>query len=376
MTNRFEVIVAGLGAAGSATLFHLARRGVRVAGFDRFSPPHANGSSHGETRMIREAYYEDPRYVPLVQRAYELWHELAAIAKEPLIVETGGVFAGPPAGEFIDGIRRSSREYGIAIEELPASALASRFPWLALPEDMIALTETRAGFLYPERCISAHLNAASAAGASIQTDEPVNGWKEDADGVEVETPRGRYRADRLVMCTGAWMTETLASAGAPVSVTRQPLFWFHAAGDAASRAPGRFPVWAIEFTPGQLLYGFPDVGSGLKVAVHYGGTPTTADTIAREVSDDESQDVEALLARYLPGVIGACTKSAACMYTNTPDQHFVVDAHPRHANVLLVSACSGHGFKFASAIGEAAAQWILDGAPKQDLSLFSIARLT
>jgi glycine/D-amino acid oxidase-like deaminating enzyme len=154
------------------------------------------------------------------------------------------------------------------------------------------------------------------------------------------------------------------------TVTRQPLFWFHPARPAA----GPPSVWAIEFTPGKLLYGFPDVGSGLKVAIHYGGAATTADAIDRQVTPDETREVEALLARYLPGVTGACSNAAVCMYTNTPDLHFLIDAHPAHANVFLVSACSGHGFKFASAIGEAAAQWALDGAPKLDLSLFSIAR--
>jgi sarcosine oxidase len=370
MTKRFDVIVAGLGAAGSATLYHLARRGANVAGFDAFSPPHAFGSSHGETRMIREAYYEDPRYVPLLRRAYELWHELGDDARETMIVETGGVFAGPPEGEFIDGIRRSAREHGIAIETLSSAARTSRFPWLVPAGNMDVLTEPRAGFLYPERCISAQLQAAQTHGAVVHTDTAVVKWEAEGPGIAIETARGRYEADRLVLCTGAWMTDALATAGVQATVTRQPLFWFGAAKAALEPQC----VWAIEYTPGQLLYGFPDVGSGLKVAIHYGGPPTAVDTIDRDVQDAESREVEVLLARYLPGVTGAKIRAAACMYTNTPDQHFVIDAHPAHANVFLVSACSGHGFKFSSAVGEAAAQWALDGAPKLDLSLFSIAR--
>ena len=370
MTKRFDVIVAGLGAAGSAALYHLARRGANVAGFDAFSPPHTLGSSHGETRMIREAYYEDPRYVPLLRRAYELWHELEALAGETLIVETGGVFAGPPEGEFIDGIRRSAREHSIAIETLTSAAQRARFPWLSVPDNMTVLTEPRAGYLFPERCISAHLDAAQARGAIAHPDTAMLGWEKDGAGIAIETARGRYEADRFLLCTGAWMTDALATAGVQATVTRQPLFWF----GAAPRAEAPHTVWAIEFTPGLLFYGFPDVGSGLKVAIHYGGPPTGADTINREVQDGESREVEALLARYLPKATGSKLRASACMYTNTPDQHFVIDAHPAHANVFLVSACSGHGFKFSSAVGEAAAQWAIDGAPKLDLSLFSIAR--
>jgi sarcosine oxidase len=367
----FDAIVAGLGAAGSAALYHLARGGARVAGFDAHTPPHALGSSHGETRMIREAYYEGPRYVPLVRRAYDLWHELGRLAGATMIVETGGVFAGPPAGELITGLRESARAHGIPVEALSAAARSSRFPWLAPASDWVACTEPRAGFLYPERCITAHLRAADGHGAKIHTDEPVLKWTARAGGVEIETPRGRYRAEKLVLCTGPWMTEALATAGVQASVTRQPLFWFRSAGAAEA---GPRTVWAIEFTPGKLLYGFPDVGTGFKLAIHYGGDVTTAGTIDREANDSEIREAETLLARYLPGIMSGCAKSAVCMYTNTPDLHFVIDAHPSHANVLLVSACSGHGFKFSSAIGEAAAQWTLDGAPKLDLSAFAIAR--
>jgi sarcosine oxidase len=370
MTKRFDVVVAGLGAAGGAALCHLARSGMAAAGFDAWEPPHAHGSSHGETRMIREAYYEDPRYIPLLRRAYDLWHDLARLRGQSLIVETGGVFAGPPEGGFVDGIRRSAREHGIPIEAPARESLAARFPWLSVPDGMETLTEPRAGFLHPERCVAAHLAAARAGGAAIHVNEPVLEWNADDSGITVVTARGRYRADRLVVCTGAWIVATLASAGVAARVTRQALFWFRPR--TSSPAPDR--VWAIEFTPEKLLYGFPDVGTGCKVAVHYGGTATTADTVDRSVRESEWLEVEALLERYAPALVGTRSNAAVCMYTNTPDLHFVFDAHPAHANVLLVSACSGHGFKFASAIGEAAAQWARDGAPRQDMSLFSLAR--
>ncbi len=369
--KHLDAIVVGLGAMGSAALYHLARRGARVAGFDAYTPPHALGSSHGETRMIREAYYEDARYVPLLRRAYALWHDLARDAGTELIVETGGVFAGPPGGAFVAGIERAGREHTIAIERLAGAALAARAPWLRVPTDMVALTEPRAGYLHPERCIDAHLRLASAAGAEVHVEQPVDAWRADGDGMVVETKRGRYAAARVILCAGAGMTEWLATAGVAATVTRQPAFWFHHAGDGASLDC----VWAIQIDEQRLLYGFPDVGGGLKAAIHYGGSPTTWQSVDRRVDRAEADEVVALLARYLPGVHGDLMRAVACIYTNTADLHFAIGAHPARAHALLVSACSGHGFKFASAIGEAAAQWALDGSPQQDLSLFSLDRL-
>ena len=370
MKPRFHTIVAGLGAHGSATLHHLAARGARVAGFDRFSPPHALGSSHGETRMIREAYYEEPRYVPLVRRAYELWHELSAEADAQMIVETGGVFAGPPQGEFIAGIHRAAREHGIAVTTLSRPEVAAHFPWLHVDAGMKIVTEPRAGFVYPERCIAAHLSLGAAHGAEINRDEPVTAWHATGDGIEIQTPRGRYLADRLVLTTGAWITETLRSIGVAATIERQPLFWFLPRADHAVPST----VWAVEFEPGKLLYGFPAGDEGVKVAIHYGGPVTTADALDRTIHDEDSRLLRRHADHHLPGALGEIAGAEVCMYTNTPDLHFVFDAHPAHANVLVVSACSGHGFKFSSAIGEAAAQWALDGTPRQDLSLFSLAR--
>jgi sarcosine oxidase len=363
--------VAGLGAVGSAALHHLALRGARVAGFDTHTPPHLHGSSHGETRMIREAYFEDPRYVPLVRRAYDLWHQLAAESGMTLIEETGGVFAGRAHDELIPGIRRASGEHHIAIREYTPAEQKLAFPWLAPDDDMQTLTEPRAGLLNPGRCIKAHLDGAIARGAVVNTGQPVLSWKAGDDTVEVETQQGRFVAGRLILATGPWMTEPLAQAGVTATVARQPLFWFCPMDTTAARA---MPVWAVEFETGRLLYGFPDRGSGLKVAIHDPGTPATPETIDRSVHQREIDTIRALTDRYLPGVFGELIVTATCMYTNTPDGHFVIDTHPQHPDVLLVSACSGHGFKFASAVGEAAAQWTLDGAPALDLSPFVLSR--
>jgi len=367
----FDCIVAGLGAAGSACLHHLAARGIRVAGFDAHTPPHAHGSSHGETRMIREAYFEDPCYVPLVRRAYELWHRLADETGETLIEETGGVFAGREDGELLSGMRRAGRDHGIALHEVTAEDRAQQFPWLRVDADMQTVTEARAGLLHPEACIRAHLGAPARRRAAIHTGEPILAWKADGGAVEVRTPKGRHHTHRLVLAMGAWMVEPLASAGVAAAVARQPLFWFSPRDPPTASS---LPVFAVEFEPGRLLYGFPDRGRGLTGAVHDPGTPATPETIDREVHGAEVSAIRSLTDRYLPGMLGELRETATCMYTNAPDGHFIIDTHPAHPNVLLVSACSGHGFKFASAIGEAAAQWITDGAPQLDLSPFSLWR--
>lgn len=369
MSDHYPCIVVGLGAAGSAALYHLARRGVAAAGFDRFTPPHAMGSSHGDTRMIREAYYEDPAYVSLVRRAYDLWHALAAEAGTELIDETGGVFCGRPWEELIAGMRRSAGQYDIAVETLATAERERRFDWLRPDGDMVCLTEPRAGVLRPERCITAHLDGARRRGAGVFTDEPVASWHDDNGRVEVETSKRRFTTDRLILCAGSWMPAVAGDVGAALTVTRQTLFWYRPKRDAR-----RLPVWAIEHVPGQLLYGFPDTGGGLKVAVHYGGAPTTADTVERTVDEDEKTKMRSLLDRYLPGLAGDLVKTAVCLYTNTPDHHFVVDTHPRSERVLVVSACCGHGFKFASAIGDAAAQWAAGETLPADLAFFSRAR--
>ena len=370
--RRYDVIIAGLGAMGSAALYHLAGRGVSVVGFDRYAPPHTLGSSHGETRMIREAYYEHPGYVHLVRRAYDLWHKLSEVSGHTLIEETGGIFAGPLDGELVPGILRSAREHHIPVQSLPPAAAAMRAPWLAFDAVMRIVSEPRAGLVYPERCITAHIEGARRGGATVQTGEPVESWRATADGVTVRTARGEYAADRLILTTGAWIVDVLADIGVHAVVERQPLLWF------ASRAgaPAPSTVWALEFEHGKLLYGFPAMDNRVKVAIHYGGAQqTTAEQVDRTFHPEDEQLLRRFADRYLPGVLGGLARGEVCMYTNTPDLHFIFDAHPQHDNVLVVSACSGHGFKFSSAIGEAAAQWAHDGRPQIDMSRFALSRL-
>ena len=373
--SRHDVIVVGLGAMGSAAAHHLARRGARVLGLDRFAPPHALGSSHGRSRIIREAYFEDPLYVPLVRRAYELWAALERESGRPLLVRTGGLMIGPPDGVVVAGALRSAREHGLPHEELDASDVHRRVPGFRPTADMAGVWEPRAGYLVPEAVIAAHLALAARDGAELHTDEPAVEWRATADGVEVTTGRGAYAADRLVLAAGAWMPRLLGALGVPLAVERTVLHWFRPRHPTTLFDVARFPIFLCEYTPGLAWYGFPDVGDGVKVALHHHGEPADPDTLRRDVAPEEVAYVRALLRTFMPAADGALVESAVCMYTNTPDEHFVVDRHPAHPQVVIASACSGHGFKFASAIGEQLAALALDAEPTFDLAPFRLARL-
>ena len=366
-----RVCIVGLGAMGSAASYHLACRGYSVVGLDRFHPPHAFGSSHGDTRIIREAYFEDPVYVPMVQRAYALWTDVEQRTGMRLYRRTGGAMIGAPDSELVQGALRSAREHGLAHELVDARTIRSRYPGLQSPDGMVGVLEPRAGVLFPERCISAHLDLAREAGATLRFDEPVLRWEANAGDVRVHTPHGENRCDYLVVTAGAWTTTLLPDLALPFSVERQVLYWFASRGAPDVLAPERCPVHLWQFDEGGFFYGFPDFGNGIKVARHHHGRIVAPDDVDREVSADEIADIRGLVRRFVPSADGALRKSAVCVYTNTPDGHFWIDRHPAHANVLIVSACSGHGFKFASVIGEIVADRIDGAPPRFELSRFA-----
>jgi sarcosine oxidase len=370
MANAHDVIIAGLGATGSAAAFHLARRGVRVLGFDRFAPPHTFGSSHGKTRIIREAYFEDPAYVPIVQRAYELWGELEAQAGTRLLLKTGGLMIGRPQSELVAGARLSAERHGLEHEILSAVQIARRFPCLKPEADMIAVYEPRAGVLFPEACLRAHLVLAQSHGAELHSGEPLLDWKADGTGVSVTTATATYHAESLVISAGPWAGQLLADLLPPLTVERQVQFWFDPARSGASFAATRCPVHLWQFDEHQVFYGVPDLGEGIKAARHHRGTCTLPDGVSREVDTEEIADMRTLLRRFLPNADGLFRSAAVCLYTNTPDGHFWIDRHPAHANVLIASPCCGHGFKFASALGEILADLAAHRTTSFDLSLF------
>jgi sarcosine oxidase len=368
MSKDFDVIIAGLGAMGSAAAYDLAKTGKRVLGLDRFSPPHNLGSSHGLTRIIREAYFEHPLYVPLVQRAYELWRELERESGLELLLPTGGLMIGPPDGVLIRGARRSAEQHKLAHEVLDTHKLRERFPFFEPADGMFAVSEPRAGVLFPERAVGAMLDLAQRRGALLRYDEPVLNWAAEPRSVSVVTSLGTYRAKSLLLSAGAWMGSLLPDFHLPLVVERQVLCWFEPQGH-----PGLFsrcPIYICEYAPGKFFYGFPDLGDGIKAALHHQGMSTSAQTVKREVDPADITAVTGLLQRFLPGAAGPLRSTAVCLYTNTPDEHFVLGRHPAHSNVVIASPCSGHGFKFSPVIGEIAAMWLSNRTPPFDLSLF------
>lgn len=370
----YDAIVLGIGGMGSAALFELSRRGRRVLGLEQFAPGHDRGSSHGHTRVIRQAYYEHPAYVPLARRAYERWYELEQITGRHLFTECGCLNFGMPGSELVAGVRSSAAEHLLPVEELTGSEIEKRWPAFRVPADYRGVYEHRAGFLYVEECVTAHAEAAAAHGAEIRTDEPVEEWKAVGDGVEVRTGKGTYRAARLIVTAGAWATRLLTDIGVPLAVMRQVLHWF-APTDPALFRRDRFPVYISE-TPLGHYYGLPAIDPrGHKAARHYGAPElATPDAVNWSTGPDDADPVRGFLRAHLPGADGPPTFAQVCMYTLSPDRHFVIDRHPMYPQVAVAAGFSGHGFKFASAVGEVLAD-LSDGTPcRQDMSFFRAKR--
>lgn len=372
----YDAIVVGLGAMGSATLFHLARRGLRVLGLEQFSPGHQFGSSHGDSRIIRETYFEHPLYVPLVQRAHELWRELEAASGKSLMTITGGLMIGPPDGSVVSGTLRSAREHRLPHEILTPSRVHERFPAFELEGDLVAVMDPRAGYLDPEACNRAHIDLARLAGGEAHFDEPVLEWKPDGDGVRVVTQTGSYAADQLVLAGGAWTASLALELGLPLTIERQTVFWFESDDLDMSYHAADFPIYAYEYKAGHICYGFPRLPRGMKASVmHSGELARDAESVRRVVKDDEVKPLRAALCPVLPQLAEAAVReSSVCIFTNTPDHDFIIDLHPEHRQVLISSPCSGHGFKFASAIGELQAELIAEGKARFDLSPFRANR--
>lgn len=376
MSDLYDAIVVGLGAMGSATTYHLARRGARVLGLEQFAPRHRLGSSHGDSRIIRELYFENPLYVPLVQRAYTLWALLQEEAATTLLHRTGGLMIGRPSSGLVHGALRSGASHGLPAPVLSPGEIHSRFPAFDLPGDFVAVWDERAGYLNPEACTSAHASLAARSGAVLHYDEPVTHWNADGDGVRVTTPAGVYRAARLVLCAGAWTKAMLPELELPLVVERQVLVWLDAPPPHARFSERNFPIFICELEDGTQFYGFPRLERGVKTSVfHEGRLYESPNSVERAVTPGDVTTLRAMLGRLLPDLAEArIHESMTCLFTNTPDQHFLVDFHPHHSQVLLSSPCSGHGFKFASALGEVQAALLLDGRAEFDLRPFSLSR--
>jgi sarcosine oxidase len=362
---------------GSAACWQLAKRGKRVLGLERFDIPHAMGSSHGQNRIIRLAYFEHPSYVPLLRRAYELWREAERAAGEPLLFVTGGIDSGPESGRVVAGSLASCREHDLPHEVMSARDLARRYPAWQLPDDYVALVQPDAGFVASERAVVAHVQLAMASGADIRAREAILGWEMTGSGtVRVRTTRGSYDAERLVLSTGAWIGDHAPALAGKAVPERQVLGWFR------PREPehfllGRCPVGIVEADP-QPVYVFPEWGiPGFKVGV-FGHRHETghADALSREPNGADEDLLRQAVRTFFPGADGPVLSLKACLFTNIADEHFVIDTLPDAPQVIVASPCSGHGFKFASVVGEVLADLACGERPKLEIGLFNLSRLT
>jgi sarcosine oxidase len=363
--DAYDVIVLGLGGMGSAAARHLARRGARVLGLEQFTPAHALGSSHGDTRIVRMAYFEAPEYVPLLRRAYELWDELEADTGQQLFVRAGALMIGAADSEVVRGTLASAERYYLPHELLDRTAMARRFPQFALRPGEQAVFERNAGFVNPEVVVRAHLELAARDGAELRFETAVTSWRADADGVVVNTAGGSFRGRRLVIAAGAWADRMAPGLGAPLRVARRVMHYLQPVASAADFAVDRFPVYVYETGARDAIYGFPwvdDPGAGVKAGFHYRGGDIDPDTVDRAVSAGEQEEMRAALARHIPGLAGAHLATKVCMYTLTPDEHFVIEHLPGHdARVVVAAGFSGHGFKFTPVVGEILADLAIDG---------------
>ncbi len=367
-----DAIAIGVGGMGSAACFELARRGLHVIGLEQFPLAHARGSSHGRTRIIRTAYYEHPDYVPLLRRAWERWYELEQLAGRLLLTECPCLMVGPASGEVVTGVREAARTHGLAVENLTAAEVARRFP-LRFPDDYAGVLERTAGFLAVEDCVRAHCDMAVSLGADVRTGEVVRSWKAVAGGVEVVTDRDTYRAAKLVVTAGAWATRLLADIGAPLTVMRQVMTWFRT--DAALVRRDRFPIFLAD-VPGGPFYGLPAIdANGVKIARHYGAPELPdPDGVDWSATPADFAPVDAFLRTYSTLPFWAPTHAEVCQYTLTPDRHFVIDTHPEFPQVSLACGFSGHGFKFATVVGEILADLALTGRTAHPIGRFAARR--
>ena len=375
MKRNFDVIVIGVGAMGASACFHLAKRGMRVLGLERFDVPHAMGSSHGSSRMIRLAYHEHPDYVPLLKRAYALWDELEQVSGSKLLYRTGGLYMGPSDGEIVRGALASARTHALAHELIASDDLPKRFPQFRLPEGWVGVLEPEAGFLLPERVIAAYAEAALRRGAEIHGREPVLEWKADAHRARVRTAIEEDHAKHLVICGGVWSDRLVADLGVPLRVTRQVLGWVWPKQPDLF-ALGRLPVFAIDHLDGTLHYGFPMMPDvpGFKIAHHGPGETTDPDQVDRNVRPTDEQTFRPILRQMIPDADGPLLSLKTCLYTHSPDSHSILDRHPRHPRVVLACGFSGHGFKFASAIGEVLSDFVMQGRTQWPIQFLGLSR--
>ncbi|MBI1375367.1 MAG: N-methyl-L-tryptophan oxidase [Phycisphaera sp.] len=382
MSNtRFDVIVIGVGTMGSAACWRLAHRGVRVLGIDRYDVPHTHGAHHGGSRVVRKAYFEHPDYVPLLHEAYRGWDELERDSGRTLLHRTGGLYMGRPDSEAIAGSLEAMHTHDLDHEELTREQVHERYPMFRLPEDFVGLIEPVTGFVEPEGAVAAMSELARQSGAELRYGEPVTTWSATSTGVTVQTQRDTYHADRLIVSAGAWSSvigNACGKLGVDLVVTRQVFGW------VTPRRPelfaiGTLPVWLIETGRGGQHYGMPMLPgqTSLKIALHHPGTPTDPDRVDRTTHPDDEATFRYVLRDHIPDADGPMVDMKTCLYTNSPDSHFVIDRHPdpaAHDRVIIACGFSGHGFKFAPAVGRALADLAADNRTDLPIDFLGVSR--
>jgi sarcosine oxidase len=380
---RGEVIVVGLGAMGAAVSWQLARRGVRVIGFDRYAPPHDGGSTHGESRITRLAVGEGEEYVSLVQRSHQLWREIEEQSLQTLLTQTGGIIIGEPGSDFLERTREIAVRRGIVHESLDGPELRRRFPMFRTSESACAYYEPAAGYVRPEAAVAAQLRLAANAGASLYLTEPVLEWSAAPHGVRVRTESRAHDADQLVLCPGAWIGPLFPEGRDHFAVYRQLLFWFPIIAEPSGLDEMPVFVWDFGgeltgFTHLHGFYGFPPLAGsagGVKLATEQFERTTEPDGAQHPATPQEAAHMRRhVIGERLPWLGSSPLRTVSCLYTSTWGSRFVIDRHPAHRNVMIVSACSGHGFKHSPAVGEAVAQWMTGQSPEVDLRPFQYPR--
>jgi sarcosine oxidase len=373
----YDVIVLGLGAMGSAAAQHLAERGKRVLGIEQFTAAHDQGSSHGGSRMIRQAYFESPDYIPLVLCAYELWRKIERDTGADLLHITGGLNIGSRDGDLVKRTIAAAARHSIPFEVLEGRAISERFPVFHPQPGDAAVYEPNGGYLFPEECIRAQLVLASRAGAELAFEERVLSWSAEADHVEVRTSKGSYGAGHLVITAGPWANAAMQGTF-PLRVTRQVMAWIQPTTGVTPFLPERFPVFLCEDPEGgNPGYGFPAMdgaGGGIKAAIHGSDTVCTPETADREIHEADLRRIIDRLKVRMPALEGEVVRAKTCLYTMTPDEHFVIGRHPVLASCSVACGFSGHGFKFASVVGEILADLAMNGSTAHPIGLFSPGR--
>ncbi len=374
MTGRFDAIVVGVGGMGSATLWQLARRGQKALGLEQFDIPHSSGSSHGINRIIRLAYYEDPSYVPLLKRAYELWRELEAACGERILHITGSIDASEPEGIVFSGALESCKLHDLPHEILTSAELSKRFPGYQLPDDYLALYQKDGGFLLSERAIVQHTEEAMKLGAEIHGREEVLDWTSSSNGLSVRTTRGVYQTEKLIFTAGAWMGRLVDELASLLRPERQVLAWLQPL-EPAKFTPETFPVFNLTVPEGRY-YGFPIYGNpGFKIGRYHHRDQTIDPAEPLRAPDAVDEEIlRAFTRRYTPAADGPALALRTCIFTNAPDEHFIIDTLPGDDRVVIASPCSGHGYKFCSVVGEILTDLAIDGSTRHDISLFRLDR--